>query len=545
MGIACQGRFLQFVFFGQLSKLSQMNSESRIASEKTHPETVAQRFLAVEIGGTKLQIVVGLADGTILHRERFTVDRNRGAEGIREQIAAAAPELVRRWNVVAAGVGYGGPVNWRTGQIVKSYHVPGWHDFPLGSWLSRIIDRPVFVENDGNVAALGEATRGAGRGCDPMFYVTVGSGVGGGLVHEGRIYHGFLPGETEVGHLRIGPNREITEHFCSGWSLDAKIRERVAQQPRGKLAELVRQSPGNEARHLGEALDSGDPLALQILSETTEKLALALSHVTHLCHPEVIVLGGGVALLGERFRRAVADHLQQLIMDAFLPGPRIALAALREDSVPVGALSLASQRFSSTQRDLNSTMQTWLQEYVNAQHKALDSVPLDAVARAIETVRGAWLRDAQIFAIGNGGSAANASHFATDLGKGSSDKMPRRFRILSLTDNVAWMTAIGNDYSYDDVFLRQMQNFARSGDVVITASVSGNSPNLVKAFEWANQNGIETIALVGAKRGKLAEISRQTIVINDTHYGRVEDVQMHILHMLCYAFMERPELQKP
>lgn len=188
-------------------------------------------------------------------------------------------------------------------------------------------------------------------------------------------------------------------------------------------------------------------------------------------------------------------------------------------------------------------MKNWLKEYVSAQHKALDSVDLGGVEQLVQTVRAAWLKDQQIFAIGNGGSAANASHFATDLGKGASDQMPRRVRVLSLTDNAAWLTALGNDYSFDDAFLRQLQNYARSGDVLLAASVSGNSPNLVKAFEWANAQGMETVAIVGAKRGKLAEIARQTLVIEDTHYGRVEDVQMHILHMLCYAFMELPEVR--
>jgi D-sedoheptulose 7-phosphate isomerase len=185
-------------------------------------------------------------------------------------------------------------------------------------------------------------------------------------------------------------------------------------------------------------------------------------------------------------------------------------------------------------------MKTWLQEYIAAQHRALDSVSLDAIARAAETVRTAWKEDRQIFAIGNGGSASSASHFATDLGKGSSDKLGQRFRVSSLNDNVAWITALGNDYSYEDIFLRQLQNFARSGDVLIAASVSGNSPNLVKAFTWAKEQGLHTIALVGAKRGALATIAEQAIVVGDTHYGRVEDVHMHILHMICYAFMEQP-----
>lgn len=502
-------------------------------------------FVGIEIGGTKLQVVVGTATGRILDRHRFSVVAAAGAEGIRSQLASALPALVLKHRPRAVGVGYGGPVNWRTGRVVKSYHVPGWQDFPLGAWLSELTGVPVFPDNDANIAALGEALAGAGRGCSPVFYVTVGSGVGGGLVHEGRIFHGFVAGEAEIGHLRLDSTGITPEDCCSGWSLDRRIREAVSESPGGDLARRVTADPGNEARHLSAALASGDALANQVLDEAVEKLALALSHSVHLFHPEVIVLGGGVSLLGEPFRAAVAKRLRRFVMDAFQPGPRVVLASLREDAVPVGALAFAAQRYrSANEFNPQRTMQTWFQTYIAAQHKALDSVSLDDLNRLTETVRGAWLRDAQIFAIGNGGSAANASHFATDLGKGSSDKVSQRFRVLSLTDNVSWLTALGNDYSYDDAFVRQLQNYARSGDLLLAASVSGNSPNLVKAFEWANDHGMETVAIVGAKRGRLAEISRQTIVIDDTHYGRVEDVQMHILHMLCYAFMEVPELAR-
>ena len=184
-------------------------------------------------------------------------------------------------------------------------------------------------------------------------------------------------------------------------------------------------------------------------------------------------------------------------------------------------------------------MTQWIANYLEAQKRAVDSLKPSELAGLIETLKTAWKADSQIFAIGNGGSAANASHFAVDLGKGSSDALPRRFRVLSLTDNVAWLTALGNDYRSEEIFTRQLANYARTGDVLIAASVSGNSPNLVHAFEWAKANGVKTIALVGAKRGRLAELADQCIVIEDTHYGRVEDVQMHILHLLCYAFMEK------
>lgn len=189
-----------------------------------------------------------------------------------------------------------------------------------------------------------------------------------------------------------------------------------------------------------------------------------------------------------------------------------------------------------------TTMNHWISDYIRSQKAALDSIPPDGVAQVVEKLRVAWKEERQVFIFGNGGSAANASHFATDLGKGSSDKLGKRFRVLSLNDNVSWMTAIGNDYSYDDVFLRQLQNYAKPGDLVLALSVSGNSPNCVKALDWAKQNGLRTVALVGAKRGRMAELAEQSIVINDTHYGRVEDAQMGICHLLCYAFMEKPEL---
>jgi D-sedoheptulose 7-phosphate isomerase len=185
-------------------------------------------------------------------------------------------------------------------------------------------------------------------------------------------------------------------------------------------------------------------------------------------------------------------------------------------------------------------MKQWILDYLQAQKAALDSIPPDAVTEWVGKLRSAWQEDRQVFVFGNGGSAANASHFATDLGKGASDKLKKRFRVLCLNDNVSWMTALANDYAYEDVFVGQLQNYARPGDLVLGLSVSGNSPNCVKAFAWAKANGLRTLALVGTRRGRMAELADQSIVIADAHYGRVEDAQMAFCHMLCYAFLENP-----
>jgi D-sedoheptulose 7-phosphate isomerase len=183
-------------------------------------------------------------------------------------------------------------------------------------------------------------------------------------------------------------------------------------------------------------------------------------------------------------------------------------------------------------------LQHWILEYLARQNALLGSLPAAAVARLIERIRDAGSDQSTIFIVGNGGSAASAAHFATDLGKGASDRCPTRFRVMSLADNVPWLTATGNDYAYDEVFVRQLMNFGQPNDILIAVSVSGNSPNLVKAVQWANEQGLDTVALVGAKRGRLADCAKQTIVVEETHYGRVEDIHMTILHLLCYAIME-------
>ena len=186
-------------------------------------------------------------------------------------------------------------------------------------------------------------------------------------------------------------------------------------------------------------------------------------------------------------------------------------------------------------------MKTWTKQYLNDFCRALNEIKPEEMTGLIDVFRKAWTEDRQIFVCGNGGSATNASHFVTDLGKGSSDKLSKRFRCMSLNDNVSWMTAIANDYDYSEVFVKQLENYGRPSDLLMILSVSGNSPNVVKAVEWANSKGLTTIALVGAKVGRAGAIAQKKIVVQSEHYGYVEDAQMMICHMLCYAFMENPE----
>jgi len=318
-------------------------------------------LLGIEIGGTKLQLVLGHTDGNAVmpaFRTRSNVNKSEGAKGIRASIRQTVgmiqhPESARVLGIPdvklsGVGVGFGGPVDWRTGKICCSHQIEGWGDFDLGPWLQELTGAPVRVDNDANTACLGEALRGAGNGKNPVFYITLGSGVGGGLVVNGSIYHGASPGEAEIGHIRLDKAGTIVEERCSGWAVDRRIVEAVRSEPNGQLAYLCTvMTKGGEARHLAPAIKENDPLAKRILNEVADDLAFALSHVVHLCHPEIMVIGGGLSLVGEPLRAAIASALPRFVMEAFQPVPEIALAGLGEDAVPVGALLLAKEAAQS------------------------------------------------------------------------------------------------------------------------------------------------------------------------------------------------------
>jgi len=302
----------------------------------------AANYIGIEIGGTKLQIVAGDSRGHIARRWRAIVDLNRGGPGICDQLLQGLGEIMPAAHARGIGVGFGGPVDWKTGRIAVSHQVEGWEDFELGKWLSEHARLPVRIENDSNLAALAEATRGAGAGFDPVFYFNMGSGVGGGIVINGRVYHGAPPGEAEFGHVRLDRSGATVESRCSGWAIDRRIRAIASANPASFFGRAAAGINGGEARHFAAALAKDDPDARQILAELSGDLAFALSHVIHLLHPAVIVMGGGLSLVGEPLRKAIADALPTHVMEVFAPGPPLRLAEVGEDAVPVGALLLAA-----------------------------------------------------------------------------------------------------------------------------------------------------------------------------------------------------------
>jgi D-sedoheptulose 7-phosphate isomerase len=170
--------------------------------------------------------------------------------------------------------------------------------------------------------------------------------------------------------------------------------------------------------------------------------------------------------------------------------------------------------------------------------KTIESLDLSRIEQAIQWFREARDQGRQIFVCGNGGSASTASHFACDMVKGASYQREKRFRLMALTDSLPTLTAYSNDVSYDVVFEEQLRNFARPGDLVMAISGSGNSPNVLRAVEYANSIGCRTIALTGRDGGKLGPLAQLNIQAHAPHMGRIEDAHMIACHMIGYYFME-------
>lgn len=338
-------------------------------------------FLGIEIGGTKLQVGVGPGDGTLAALWRGRVEPAEGADGIRRQLLEAVPSLLAQAGLVTGtlrgcGIGFGGPVDDRTKTILKSHQIDGWEDFPLADWVGDLVGVPAVLGNDADVGGLAEALYGAGKGLSPIFYVTVGSGIGGGLIIDGQVYRGTGKGAAEIGHLKMlgpcddrrwwRPPLEATyemgtlESIASGWALERRLRHAVQLDPdygRTLLSLVDGDGERLTLQHAATAARQGDPLARELFFLMVVALSNGMNRVLTLLCPRRIVIGGGVALLGEDLlfgplRRAMREDPWQteIIFDweppfePFLGETDIVPAILGEEMVVHGAIALARQR---------------------------------------------------------------------------------------------------------------------------------------------------------------------------------------------------------
>lgn len=184
-------------------------------------------------------------------------------------------------------------------------------------------------------------------------------------------------------------------------------------------------------------------------------------------------------------------------------------------------------------------------DYCQGLKDALDTIPADAVEKFLQLLESAYQDGRQVFLLGNGGSGATASHAAADLNKGVSYGREKRFRVMSLNDNMATLTAYANDVAYSDAYVEQLKNFLNRGDLVIGISGSGNSLSVLKAIEYANQQGAITVGLCGFSGGKLAALAQVPVHVPVNDMQKVEDIHMMLFHVAMQVLCARMDAPAP
>lgn len=279
--------------------------------------------LAIDIGGTKFSMA--LFDGERMKlRETRATDREGGRAWMMEQILAIARRWQQAERIDRCGIGFGGPVIFPEQRVALSTHVGGWSNVRLAAEIEAELGIPCVMDNDANTGALGEALYGAGIGYDPLFYMTLSTGIGGGIVSEGRIWRGADSYAGEVGHLTTRPDgpeclcgaRGCYERMCSGLWLE---------RDHGRPAKELLEDPAFVARYVVD-------------------LALGLKAVIMLLNPARIVIGGGISKAGEALLGPLRAELRRQITSWSQARLDVVPAALGDDSVLYGALALAASR---------------------------------------------------------------------------------------------------------------------------------------------------------------------------------------------------------
>jgi glucokinase len=313
---------------------------------------MTQLVLALDFGGTKHTAALAHCGATAWEcQERVYAPPGSNADTDVQVVLAMARKLLDGRTPDAVGVSFGGPVDFRTGTVRRSDHVPGWDNVPLARMLTTALGAPAAVDNDANAGAIGEHIYGAGKGRQHLLYVTVSTGVGGGWILDGKAWRGADGLAGEIGHTVIDPEGSrclcgkhgCVERLASGPFLAVDARAQLTAEP--ERGAIIRRLAGDDldaidARLLSEAAAAGDDVAQEILRRGARALGIGIANAANLVNPQIAVVGGGVSWAGEIWWEA----LQQAIHDTLVAGIRLDVvpASLGDDAPLWGAFALGA-----------------------------------------------------------------------------------------------------------------------------------------------------------------------------------------------------------
>lgn len=321
--------------------------------------------LALDIGGTKLAVAVVTPDGQVHGLQIRPTHRDRGPQDVIARLFAMGHDAIAAAGlgpVAAVGIACGGPLDPPSGLLQCPPHLPGWVDVPIGPMAAEEFGVPFALENDASTAALAEHRYGVGRGVDHLVYLTISTGVGGGVILDGRLYRGAAGNGGELGHITVRPGgrqcscrrQGCLEAYASGSSIAARAADALGTEPESALATL----PAVTAADVSAAAAAGDPLARRLWDETTELLGSAVTDLVNVLEPDLVVLGGGVTRSGAMLLDPVREIVADQAMGPAARAATVTLAGLGDVVCVVGAGVIALDLLAAHPSDPTPTAPT-------------------------------------------------------------------------------------------------------------------------------------------------------------------------------------------
>ena len=536
------------------------------------------RFIGLDIGGTKCAVLLASVDHGIalLDKIRFDTQTQLGFDSAYERLCRSVETILERnslgWDRVRAiGISCGGPLDSRKGVILCPPNLPGWENVPLPAMLEERYGVPAFLQNDANACALVEWKLGAGRGAQDMIFLTMGTGMGGGVIANGQLLCGHTDMGGEVGHLRLTPDGPVGfgkagsfEGYTSGGGIGRQAAELTRQLVQaGRTPSWVRDGHAPEdmsAKRMAEYAKAGDADARAFFETIGRRLGEGLALLVDAFNPERIVIGSIFVRCEALLRPAMEEALRREAIPYSLQGLNVAPAQTGEQLGDLASIMVALYALGIDPTQAGPEHDERVLAHYNRlfeRYPALD-VCCGDVMEAYILLRDSLLNGGKVLVVGNGGSCADSEHIVGELMKGfylqrplskerkaavqsacaqvfpgMEDRLQQGLPAIALTGHAALSTAVQNDVDPLLAPAEQVLGYARKGDVLIGISTSGNARNVAAAVCVAKALGLATLGLTGGDGGRLKALCDAAIVAPARTPADVQEYHLPLYHTLC------------
>ncbi|GHU69301.1 hypothetical protein FACS1894184_13100 [Clostridia bacterium] len=535
-------------------------------------------ILGLDIGGTKCAALLAVIRNgiNIIDKIRFNTQPERGVESVLEELYQSIDAILLHNNLTpgqiqAIGISCGGPLESKRGIILSPPNLPGWVNIPLPAMLTQRYGIPAFLQNDANACALVEWKLGAGRGTQDMIFLTMGTGMGAGIIAEGRLLRGSTDMGGEVGHLRLAEDGPVGfgkagsfEGFTSGGGIARQAQAFTqaftqAQIESGRLPRWTLEGitlADITAKNIAEYARQGDTDAIALFERVGTKLGQGLALLVDTLNPERIVIGSIFTRCEDLLRPSMEAALRAEAIPYSLEGCTIVPAQTGEELGDLASIMTALYAMGIdpmvTDSEMPPRVRTHLIRLEERRPELREVLP--SITQAYETMRDAFASGGKLLICGNGGSCADALHIVGELMKGfylprplpdseqsalrptlgeNASKLQGALPAIALGEHSSLNTAFANDVDAALVYAQQVVGYGRPGDVLLGISTSGNACNVLLAAHTAKVRGLTVVGLTGSGGGALAKAADITIAVPATVTAEVQELHLPVYHTLC------------